>query len=169
MINKTLTFIFLAFSIFFLVYLVIPNPSFPAPLPDALQSSEPADTETLDRRAYFTNATRAEVMDHYAKEFKWGFWLNYPPEEAGTIIRDQTRSTFLQEIVHPFRESIYINGYEPASNDDKNQINIEGKHYRQKIIIRYVTSSTISRSLVLFLTLASVLLLMREYIYAKKH
>lgn len=157
-------------SIGFLVYLALPNPQFPSPLPDALQSQEPADIEALsERRAYFTNATRAQVLDHYAKEFKWGYWLNYPPEESGTIIRDQTRSTFLQEIVHPFRESIYINGYEPAPSDNKNQINIDGRHFRQKIIVRYVQSNLISRLILMFFTLVSVVLLVREYIYAKKY
>lgn len=167
--KKILTFLFLVFSFSLLVYISLPNPEFPNPLPDALQSKEPADIETPLRRAYFTNASRAEVMAHYTKEFKWGYWLNYPPEEAGTIIRDQTRSTFLQEIVHPFRESIYINGYEPKPDDTKNLINIDGKHFRQKIIIKYVPSTLVNRVFILVLTLASILLLVREYTYGKRH
>jgi hypothetical protein len=159
--------LFFVFGISLLVYISLPNPQFPNPVPGAVQSMEPADTETPLRRAYFTDATREEVMKHYLNEFGWGYRLNYPPEEAGAIIRDQTRSTFLEEIVHPLRESIYVNGYEPASNDNKNQININGVHYRQKIIVRFVPSSLILRLVVWVLTLASTLLLVREYINAK--
>lgn len=169
MIKKFFTILFVLFSISLLIYISLPNPDFPTSIPDALQSKEPADTETPLRRAYFTNATRAEVMSHYAKEFKWGYWLNYPPEESGTLIRDQTRSTFLQEIVHPLRESIYVNGFEPKADDTKNQININGKHYKQKIIIRYVPSNFINRFVLLVLILVSIILLVREYTYAKKH
>lgn len=169
-IGKKLFFlIFIIFNILFFVYIFLPNPQFPKPLPDALQSNEPADTESPLRRAYFTNATRAEVLAHYSKEFKWGYLLNYPPEEAGTIIRDQTRSTFLQEIVHPLRESIYVNGYEPKPDDDKNQINIEGNHYRQKIIVKYVESSLISRIFVFILFNLSIVVFYKEIIYARKN
>lgn len=169
MLKKFLVFLFLILSISFFIYLILPNPQFPSPLPDALQSREPADSETPLRRAYFTDATRAEVMAHYSKEFKWGIWLNYPPEEAGTIIRDQTRSTFLQEIVHPFRESIYINGYEPSSYDDKNQINIDGRHFRQKITVRFVPSSIFVRVITFALTILSMLFLFKEFKNAKNY
>lgn len=144
--------IFFIISIFFLGYLLLPNPGFPEPPPNSLQSREPADTETPFRRAYFTDYTRAEVLGWYENQLKKSsffgvtmptFLLNYPPEEAATIIRDQTRSTFLQEIVHPFRESVYVNGFEPTN--DKDAVIIEGRHFRQKIIIRLVTSSVYVR------------------------
>ena len=144
---KFLKFLFLLFSVVLLSYLLLPNPDFPNPPPDAVQSDEPGDTETSLRRAYFTDLGRARVMDWYKTQMKWGYRLNYPPEEAQTIIRDQTRSTFLEEIVHPFRESVYVNGFEPAPDDEKNAINIDGRHFRQKIIIRYVPSSVIVRVL----------------------
>lgn len=152
-----------------MVYLCMPNPDFPAPPMGSLQSKEPADSESPLRRAYFTDFTRAEVLAHYSKEFKWGYLLNYPPEEAGTIIRDQTRSTFLQEIVHPFRESIYINGFEPPADDAKDQINIEGRHFRQKIIIRYVPSSLSLRLATFALTILSVFFLFNEFKDVRKN
>ena len=67
--------------------------------------------------------------------------LNYPPENAQTIIRDQTGSTFLQEFTHPFRESIYINGFKPPSDNNRPIFFVGGKPWQQKIIIRYVPSS----------------------------
>ena len=96
--------LFAVFGVTLLVYLSFPNLNFPAPLPGAYQSGEPADVETPFRRGYYTDMTRAEVMSWYEKQFKWGIVLNYPPENAQTVIRDQTKSTFLQEIVHPMRE-----------------------------------------------------------------
>lgn len=126
-------------SVTFLAYLLLPNPEFPVPPPNSLQSNEPADTESPLRRAYFTDYSREETMKWYKNQMEWGFRLNYPPEDAATIIRDQTRSTFLEEIVHPFRESLYINGFEPKN--DKDAVIIEGRLFRQKIIVKQVSST----------------------------
>jgi hypothetical protein len=146
---KILKILFILFCLVLLGYLVLPNYNFPKPPPDSLRSQEPADTETPLRRAYFTNYSRSEVLEWYKSQFNRStvfniplptYLLNYPPEDAQTIIRDQTRSTFLEEVVHPLRESIYVNGYEPAPSDKKNAINIEGRNWRQKIIIRFIPS-----------------------------
>lgn len=164
MIKKVLLGIIALVGLVFFGYLVLPNPAFPKPPPDSLQSQEPADTETPLRRAYFTNYTRQQVLDWY--EAQWNdsgflnlplptYLLNYPPEDAQTIIRDQTRSTFLQEVVHPFRESLYINGFEPDPKS-KDAINIGGRDWRQKIIIHYVPSSTLIRLVVFAGTVVSV-------------
>ena len=151
----------IAFGIFLLVYLGLPNVDFPISLPGSLQSDEPADTETPLRRGYYTDMTRAEVMDWYRSQFKWGIVLNYPPENAQILVRDQTKSTFLQEIVHPFRESIYINGFEPE--DAQYEININGVHYRQKVIVRFVKSSMWIRLVVGAATLGLTYLLYMEF------
>lgn len=145
--------VYIFFTLIFIFYLLLPNSDFPEPPPGALQSNEPADTETLLRRAYFTNASRDEVMEHYASQLKRSkfasiplptYKLSYPPEEAQTLIRDQTRSTFLEEVVHPFRESFYVNGFEPK--EDKDTILIAGETWRQKITVRLVPSSLVARS-----------------------
>lgn len=148
----------------------MPNPTFPEPPSDALQSNESADTETPLRKAYFTNYTREEVMIHYKNEFEkpmfFGIFLpsyrlNYPPEEAQTIIRDQTRSTFLEEIVHPFRESVYINGFKPSLQKDA--IFIEGKDWYQKITVRFVPSNSLIRITVVVLALVLVVVVGKEW------
>jgi len=157
----------IAVSIAFLFYLFLPSPLFPELLGDSLQSDEPADTESTLRRAYFTNYTREEVMRYYEAQFTQldllnlsfpAYRLNYPPEEAKMLIRDQTRSTFLEEIVHPFRESVFVNGFEPK--DPKDAILISGRDWRQKIIIRYVPSSALVR---LILGIASIVLIVFVY------
>lgn len=167
--KKILKILFLIFCLVFLFYLFLPNPVFPKPLPDAFQSNEPADTETPLRRAYFTNYTREEVMEYYKNQFlKSSFLgirlptyrLNYPPEDAQTLIRDQTRSTFLEEIVHPFRESIYVNGFEPTQAKDA--IFIAGRPWREKIIIKFVSSSPWVRIVVAIPTLLLMVILSKE-------
>lgn len=152
--------LFICLSLFFLAYLALPNPDFPKSPPDSVQSMEPADTENALRRAYFTNYDRQQVLEWYKSEFK-GYLLNYPPEDAQTIIRDQTRSTFLQEVVHPFRESVYINGFEPP--DPKDAININGTPWRQKITVRFVPSSFYIRITIAIFVIALVFFLVKEW------
>ncbi len=154
-----------------LFYILPKSPDFPKPPADSVQSKEPADSESPFRRAYFTNLNREEVVNHYLKEFNYGFnvytpRLNYPPEESATIIRDQTRSTYLEEIVHPFRESIYINGFEPKS--EKDTIIIDKVKWNQKIIVRYVPSPVWVRIVVIVSTMTTAYFLVLEYINAKK-
>ncbi len=143
----TVKIVYFISSFIFILYLFLSTPSFPLPPSDALQSNEPGDTETPLRRAYFTNLTREEVLDYYQSQLRKSpflnislptYRLNYPPEEAQTIIRDQTRSTFLEEIVHPLRESFFVNGFEPKQ--EKDTIFIEGRKWRQKITVRFVPS-----------------------------
>lgn len=138
-------------AIAFFAYLGMPSPDFPPPPPDAIQSDEPGDTESPLRRAYFTNLSRSAVLAHYTNQLSisWFFptyRLNYPPEDAQTLIRDQTRSTYLEEVVHPLRESVYINGFEPI--EKKDTIDIGGRIWRQKIIVRYVPSNNLTRLVV---------------------
>ncbi len=163
---KTVKLLFIIFSIVYLGYLALPSPDFPTPLPGILQSTEPADTETPLRRSYFTDLSRAEVLKHYQDELECNTWcklpfltyrLNYPPEEAYAIIRDQTRSTFLEEIVHPFRESVFINGFEPKN--DKDIIFVEGKRWKQKITVKWVPTSITARMITGVLTLFSICLI----------
>lgn len=159
-------------SLTVLVYVLLPNFDFPSQPPGSVQSQEPADTEDPFRRAYFTDYSRQEVLDWYdigfnktaIGYFKFPTYLmNYPPEESGSIIRDQTRSTFLQEFVHPFRETLFINGYEPKENDDENRIVINNIHYRQKIIVKFVPTSIWLRFIVTLLALTAIPVLVAGY------
>jgi hypothetical protein len=164
---KTFKIFFIVLVSVFIVYLLLPSPEFPDPPPDAVQSQEEADTETPLRRAYFTNYTREEVLKHYQKQLPWPTYrLNYPPEEAQTLIRDQTRSTFLEEIVRPFRESVFVNGFEPK--DPKDDVWYKGVDYRQKIIIRFVPSNVLVRMGIILPAVIFAGFLMREWLAALK-
>jgi len=142
--------LFIVFGIALLVYLALPGPAFPSTLWDFKPSDEPSDMESSLRRGYFTEITRDQLMSHYVREFKWGVKLNYPPEDAQTLIRDQTKSNFLEEIVHPMRESIYINGYKPVGGDFK-------------VIVKYVPSNVAVRILIGLATLGVAWLLISEW------
>ena len=87
--------VYILLSITLILYLFLPNPEFPSPPSDALQSKEPADTETPLRRAYFTNYTRAEVLSHYEEQFKKLFPMSMRPQ-SHDIIRTWAFYTILR-------------------------------------------------------------------------
>lgn len=157
------------FLFVFLVYLALPAPQFPLQPPDSVQSLEDGDVETSSRRAYFTDYGRGETLVHYEDQMKMevfgvelpSYRLNYPPEDAQWLIRDQTKSTFLEEIVHPFRESLFVNGFEP--DDPQYAVGYRGVQFRQHITVRYSSSNLFVRvwifssSLILFFVILRLL------------
>lgn len=169
MFRRLLYFVFLIGLVFVTVYLILPSPEFPEPPEGTLQSNEPADTESIYRRSYYSNLSRSEVMEYYQQRFKVGpsgipifqLRLNYPPESAQTLIRDQTRSSWLEELVHPGRESLYINGFYPTKPTE--QINIKGVHYANKITVRLIPSHPVTRLTVLLISGWLIVGLYKEY------
>lgn len=163
--GKVFKFAYLVFCMLLLFYLLLPAPSMPKGLPNSVKSTEPADLEEPSRVGYFTDMTREEVVNFYQSEFTSDLptvrLRDYPPEEARVLIRDQTQSTFLEELVHPMRESLYINGYEPSA--DKNPLVVAGKKWKQKIIIKYVQSNVVIRVVVALATLGVGYLLIFEW------
>ncbi|MEK7497352.1 MAG: hypothetical protein AAB656_00340 [Patescibacteria group bacterium] len=148
-----------------LAYSLLPSPNFPAPPPGAVQSMEEADIETPLKRAYFTNYTRGQIVDHYKNQFRYRVLtlrLNYPPEDAQTLIRDQTRSAYLEELVHPLRESLFINGFIPK--ELKDDIWYKGVHYEEKITIKYMPSSIFVRVPIALVSVLCLGLVLRELV-----
>ncbi|HSW98125.1 MAG TPA: hypothetical protein VLF89_09945, partial [Candidatus Saccharimonadales bacterium] len=163
-IRRLLLLAFVVFGILFLGYISLGSPKFPDPPPHSVQSMEDADIEDPLRRAYFTNYTREQIIAHYKDQFRYRPFtmeLNYPPEDAGTLVRDQTRSYYLEELVHPFRESLYINGFIPSKAQD--DIWYKGVHYEEKITIKYVPSSLGLRIFMAILTLGAIYWMIKEY------
>lgn len=161
---------FVIVGILFVTYLILPAPSFPEPPSDSIQSIEGGDIETPLRRAYFTDFTREEILEHYQNQFsKSSFFgiplltyrLNYPPEEAQMLIRDQTRSTFLEEIVHPLRESFYVNGFKAEMAKD--DIWYRGQHFSQKITVKYITGNRFISVTVAIFIILSICLLVKDW------
>lgn len=144
------------------VYLSLPSSDIPTPPPGSLVSVEPADTESVYRRAYYTNLSRSAVMQYYAESLAHPLLvnLNHPPEDAGILIRDQTRSNFLQEFVHPWKESLFVNGFVPTLPQDI--IVRDGKEYASKMTVHLVPSTIVTRLTVLLATAIVSYLILRE-------
>lgn len=172
MLKRIITILFAIFYVVGAIYLALPNYTFPDPPPDSIQSQEPADLESPLRRGYFTNFTREEALLWYGEQFNHSTFmemslptllLNYPPENAQTLIRDQTSSTFLQEFVHPFRESEYINGFEPAKKGDSPAFTVEDKSWTLKIIVRQVPSNLWVREVIFLLSCGAMIVLYKAF------
>lgn len=161
--NLAIRFLFLAVIFLTLSYLLLPAPKFPSPPPGALKSTEPGDLETTYRRSYYTNYSRSQIIDHYSKQFfiPGQILLDLPPEDSFAVIRDQTHTSWLQQLVHPLRESIYINGFYPTKPTE--QIYIDNVHYLNKITVRFVPSHPAGRISILVLIILSVYFLKKEY------
>lgn len=135
------------------LYFGIPSPDFPRQPHDSVQSLEDADAETPSRRTYFTNLSREEILAHYEKELQRGIFIplptyrvHHPPEDAYTLIRDQTRSVHLPEIIHPIRESLFVNFFEPKFAKD--EIWYKGVHYQRRVTLKYVPTHVLPRVLI---------------------
>lgn len=142
------------FNIAAIYYLVLPLPRI-LDLPQSIKSTEPGDTTQMARVAgYFTNLNRAQVIGFYSANFHppFSFWLNYPPEKAKEIFRDTMQSYYLQEIVIPFKGSLFVNGYE-WENDvftkpdkrAKNKLLVDGVEFKSKVTTRYFFPSLPNR------------------------
>lgn len=145
-------------------YLVLPDPVYPD-LSLATLSDEPGDThQNPEQKAFFSDKTRQEILDELQQSFSLSFLdnplpsfrLNYRPEESGQFVREQINSYYLEEIVHPLRESLFVNGWEPQNAplwqsvplDKRPAIQINGIYYNSKITLQPVSSKVLSRILV---------------------
>lgn len=172
--------LFLYFFIsLFLIYLLLPSPPEPPPLPQSLKSTEPGDTvEIPGLSAYYTDLSRQEVLDFYQKNFSRSsflgtpfptYRLNHPPEYARTTIRSTLQSSYYEEIVHPLRESLYVNGYEWQNDPftkpeqrEKNKPVIGGREFKSKVTIITRGSNPIFRVLIFIGSLLLIFWLARE-------
>ncbi len=172
--KKVFSFVYAILCFIFVAYLSLPSLPFPEPPSDSVRSVEPADSETEERRAYFTNYTREQINTHYQQQYKLKIWgievpsyiLVYPPEDAYVLIRDQTRSTHLREIVYPFRESLFINEF--VAKEAKDDIWYKGVHFDQKVTVKIKSSLVVSRIVVGILTMSSLLLLFHQLDMTRK-
>jgi len=150
------------------LYLVLPSPDLPQdmpPLPNSVRSTEPGDTTQIaNMAAYYTNLSRKEVIDFYFNQFLRfnlrnfpliTYKLNHPPERIREVLRETQQSTYVEEIVHPLRESLFISGFEwnndpftPPKGRIKNILIVNGKIYDFKVTLYYQGSGIWQRLLV---------------------
>jgi len=162
-------------------YLVLPAPKKFPPLPQSVKSIEPGDTTQIANvSAYYTDLPRKEVVDFYFKYFSRSpflgiplitYKLNHPPERIREVLRETQQSTYVEEIVHPLRESVFVNGFE-WDNDPftspkrrvKNILIVNGKTYQFKVTSFYQESKMWQRLLVFYLSLFFIYLLAKSYL-----
>lgn len=151
--------------VFWGIYLLLPPSKELPPLPQSLKSIEPGDTVQIPGvSAYYTDLSRAEVIKFYQDNFTRSsflevplitYRLNHPPEYVKTLLRDTQQTSYLEEVVHPLRESLFINGFEwendPFTVPDKrvkNKMIINGHEYKAKITIFQRNSNPFFRLIV---------------------
>jgi len=148
-----------------IAYLVLPEPVIPN-LPGALKSIEPGDTTQMPGVwAYYTNLSRREAVDFYKEAFSKSsflkiplptYILNHPPEYARETIRATQQSNFYEEIVHPLRESLFVNGWIPKEDkvylarslEPMTEFIIDGQNFSAKITLYHVRSTIWARILI---------------------
>lgn len=167
----------------FTLYLLLPAPSLPPPgLNQSLKSTEPGDVNEIENlSAYFTELERDEVINFYKDYFSKSSFLNiplltvkinHPPEYAKEIIRDTIQTYYLEELVHPFRESLFINGFDwekdvftPQPAREQNKMIAGGQEWRVKVTLKWFNSSPLVRIVIFwaawFLTKSIAILLVK--------
>jgi hypothetical protein len=180
MIKKTLIALFCFFNVFAIIYLISPTPTLPN-LINSIKSDEPGDTIQLKNvSAYYTNMTRTEVMNFYKSYYSGPFRIiiNHPPEKSKEIIRDTIQSYYFEEFVLPFKESLYINGFEwendvftKPENRIKNKLLFKDKEYKAKITIKTFPTSKPKRILAFLLTESVIIFAFYSYksLLKRKH
>lgn len=120
--------IFFIFSLILLIYMIWPGPSHISqfqPLPNSDKSTLEGDTIQIPNvSAYFSDNYREFVVPFYRKDYQNLSYLpfpplrlNYPPEHSWLVIKKHTDSTYLEELVYPLRNSLFVNGLEPFYED----------------------------------------------------
>lgn len=165
--------IYIIFCFLFLIYMILPSTKsivdFPA-LPNSDKSTLSGDTYQIPNvAAYFSNNWRQFVVDFYAKNYQQKtplpfepIRLNHPPEFAWNVIKRHTDSTYLEELVYPLKDSLYVNGFEPFYEDGSPKfwgsakLN-EGKNlWFTKTTLRFYPSSLFIRLIVYLLICLSI-------------
>jgi hypothetical protein len=170
---------FVIFSFLFLIYMVLPGPTrveeFGA-LPNSFKSVEPGDTIQIPNiAAYYSDLWRKDVIPFYKDKFSRNFTyfgislpfinINHPPERGHDLIKPHVESWYLEEFVHPLRESLFVNGWEPYDENGVRRtkyaykITVNGTPYISKTNLRYYPSPLWARLLTWLGVVVSLLLL----------
>lgn len=175
MIKKIIILFLIVFNILAFIYLIGSTPNLPD-LENSVKSNLPGDTTQISNvSGYYTNLSREQVIGFYKKNYPGLFRinLNHPPEKAKEIIVDTIPSYYLEEFVLPFKESLYINGFEwekdvftKPEKRIKNKIYYQDQEYSAKITIRRFPVPILNRLLVFYLTEISIIIAF--FVYKKK-
>lgn len=170
--------IFLIFSGLLLIYMLWPGPSkisnFKA-LPVSDKSTLEGDTIQLPNvAAYFSDNYREFVVPFYVSNYQEKSSLpfppiriNRPPEYSWIAIKKHTDSTYLEELIYPLRDSLYVNGFEPFYSDGSpkfwgsTKFEVNGHSWFTKTTLRFYPSNYFVRIIVWFGIIVSINFLYR--------
>jgi len=147
-----------------LIYLFPAAPVTPDLLPSTRSTEEGDTIQHPDQKGFYTNLTRKESVSQMQSKYALtifgqkipSYRLNYRPEEAFGMVRDQLKSSFLEEIVYPMRDSLFVNGWEPQNapmyaNTSKDKIPglfFDNVAYFSKVTIKPNHSSLVARFII---------------------
>lgn len=158
-------YLYISFSLILLIYMLWPGTSkisdFPV-LPSSDKSKLSGDTIQIPNvSAYFSNNFREFVVPFYSTNYQAlshlpfpPLKLNHPPEYSWTVIKRHTDSTYLEELVYPLRDSLYVNGLEPYYSDGTpkfwgaTKFEIGKNAWFTKVTLRFYPSNVFIRFLV---------------------
>lgn len=166
------------FSILLLLYMIWPGPSSIKsfkPLPSSFKSQLEGDTVQIPNvSAYFSNNFRELAVPYYLSNYQNNthlpfppLRLNRPPEYSWIAIKKHTDSTYIEELVYPLRDSLYVNGYEPFYSDGtpkfwgSTKFTAGTQDYYTKTTLRFYPSKLIIRILVWLGIVSSIYFLMK--------
>lgn len=173
--------LFVIFSVLLLIYMIWPGPSKISnfkPLPSSDKSTLAGDNiaQVSNAAAYFSNNYREFVVPFYSKVYQdlshFPFpplRLNRPPEYSWNVIKKYTDSTYLEELVYPLRDSLYVNGFEPFYEDGSPKFWGSTKFMEEKntnlwytkTTLRYYPSGVVVKILVWCGVISSIYLLFK--------
>lgn len=131
-------------------------------LPNSDKSQLSGDTVQIPNvAAYFSDSYRSFVIPLYSSNYWQKTWLpfpplrlNHPPEFSWTTIKKHTDSTYLEELVYPLRDSLYVNGLEPFYEDGmpkfwgSTKFDVNDHKWYTKATLRFYPSAFLTRLVV---------------------
>lgn len=180
---------FIISSLLLLIYMLWPSPQHISQfktLPDSEKSTLEGDTIQIPNvSAYFSNNSRDFVIPFYLKNYQKlsnlpfpPLRINHPPEYSWNVIKKHTDSTYLEELVYPLRDSLYVNGLEPfyGSGDPKwwgaTKFELGENNYLTKVTLRFYPASFFAKLAVwLGMTISMIWLykIGKKIIFEKKY
>lgn len=170
--------LYIIFSIILLIYMLWPGPTkisdFKA-LPQSLKSTLEGDTIQIPNvSAYFSDNFREFVVPFYSRDYQGlshfpfpPLKLNHPPEYSWSVIKKHTDGTYLEELVYPLRDSIYVNGFEPFDTSlqpkwwGASKFEVDGHSWYTKTTLRFYPSPLWVRLITWFGITLSIFLIYR--------
>lgn len=170
--------VFIVFSVLLLIYMLWPGPgkiSDFSPLPSSDKSDLPGDTVQVSNVAgYFSDNYRDFVIPFFWSDYQKKTFLpfgpirlNHPPEYSWKVIKKHTDNTYLEELIYPLRDSLYIAGFEQFYPDGQpkfwgsTKLDFAGESWYTKATLRFFPSSVVTRILVWLGITVSVYFLFR--------